>query len=72
MKTFAVTLTLLLTGCGTYGEPLFLARIYDSADHCQRQPQLSYCGAGSRGRATIYATPTGNPIGAPIGYTKKN
>jgi hypothetical protein len=73
MRTLLLSLTAcILGGCGTYGEPLFLARMYDSADHCQRFPQPSYCGAGTRGRTTIYATPTNNPIGAPIGYTKKN
>jgi hypothetical protein len=72
MKIAALALAVTLTGCGTYGEPLILARMYDSADHCQRFPQPSYCGAGTRSRTTIYATPTNNPIGAPVGYTKKN
>ena len=73
MKTLLLSLTCcILGGCGTYGEPLLLARMYNSADPCQRSPQPSFCGAGGAGRTTIYATPNNNPIGAPIGYTKKN
>ena len=73
MKTLLLSLTCcILGGCGTYGEPLILARMFDSADQCQRFPQPNYCGAGSAGRTTIYATPNNNPIGAPVGYTKKN
>lgn len=79
MKIILLSLTCcILGGCGTYGEPLLLARLYDNADDCQPQNwhrsggrQPSYCGAGSAGRTTIYATPTNNPIGAPVGYTKK-
>lgn len=77
MKLFLLSLTCcVLGGCGTYGEPLFLARMYDRADPCQRQNNggnyPSFCGAGSSGRTVIYATPTNNPLGAPVGYTKKN
>lgn len=99
MKTVLLSLTCcILGGCGTYGEPLLLTRMFDSADPCQnykvldsggfdykqvngklvvdirpsKTTQPSFCGAGSRGRTTIYATPNNNPIGAPVGYTKKN
>jgi len=63
-------LVVSLSGCGTYGEPLFLARMYDSADTCQRNPHTHFCGA-SKGRTVIYATPNGAPVGNPIGYVKK-
>jgi len=69
MRTAILILSLAVSGCGTYGEPLFLARMYDSADPCQRQPMPSWCGAAS-GRTVIYATPNNNPIGAPVGYIK--
>ena len=75
MKIAALALALTLTGCGTYGEPLLLARMFDAADGCQLKNNggkyPSYCGAGGAGRTTIYATPTNNPIGAAVGYTKK-
>lgn len=75
IKTLTVVTALMLTGCGTYGEPLILARMFDSADPCQLRNNggnyPSYCGRGSAGRTTIYATPTNNPIGAEVGYTKK-
>ena len=65
----------ILTGCGTYGEPLILAAWYDSRDPCQSQNYKtappSFCGASSA-RTVIYSTPRGEPIGAAIGYTKKN
>jgi len=67
-----ISVVLTLTGCGTYGEPLLLAAMFDNADHCQQQnwhrnggKAPEYCGA-SRNRAYIY-TPQGNQIG----YTKK-
>jgi hypothetical protein len=76
MKSLMVVISLALAGCGTYGEPLLLARMFDAQDPCQRQNNggryPSFCGAGSSGRTVIYATPTNAPIGAPIGYTKKN
>ena len=77
MKTIAtLAVAVILTGCGTYGEPLMLARFYDRQDPCQLQNNggnyPSFCGAGGKGRTTIYATPNGAPIGAPVGYTKKN
>lgn len=53
MKTLIILSVVLLTGCGTYGEPLLLAKLYDNADRCQRDPYLSWCGAGS-GR--VYTT----------------
>lgn len=69
-----VALTVMLTACGAYGEPIFLARMYDANDPCQVKNNNykfpEWCGAGSRGRTTVYATPTGSPIGAPVGYTK--
>jgi hypothetical protein len=46
-----------LSGCGLHGEPILLARMYDSQDPCQlknnggRYP--SFCGA-SNNRAYIY------------------
>lgn len=58
-----------LTGCGTYGEPLWLAKIYDNADQCQRDPYISYCGA-SGSRTYIYTTPHWNAIGNQAGYVK--
>lgn len=77
MKLLLLSLTCcILGGCGTYGEPLMLARFYDRQDPCQLQNNggryPSFCGAGSAGRTTIYATPNGAPIGAPVGYTKTN
>lgn len=46
MKTLlALLATLAVTGCGTYGEPLLLAKMFDSADPCQKNPYISYCGA---------------------------
>lgn len=73
-KILVIITACILTGCGTYGEPLLLARMFDSADPCQLKNNggnyPSFCGAGGRGRTTIYSTPTGNPIGAPVGYTK--
>ena len=70
MKTLLVIVTLMLTGCGTYGEPLILARWYDSRDPCQQQnygknPQPSFCGA-SQGRVYIYPK-----NGAAVGYIQK-
>jgi hypothetical protein len=63
-------LVVFLSGCGTYGEPLFLAKMYDSADRCQRNPHIHYCGA-SGSRTVIYATPNGAPVGTAVGYVKK-
>lgn len=76
MKTIAtLAVAVILSGCGTYGEPLLLARIYDRNDPCQSQnyniKPPSFCGASS-GRTVIYSTPRGEPIGAAIGYIKKN
>jgi len=70
MKILLALMILTLSGCGTYGEPLFLARMYDASDPCQRAQKPQWCGAAS-GRTTIYATPNNNPIGAPVGYIKK-
>lgn len=72
MKTMiSVILIATLTGCAT--APSFLARTYNNADPCQLQNNggnlPSFCGAGS-GRTVIYSTPTANPVGAPVGYTK--
>jgi hypothetical protein len=53
MKIVILAVTALLTGCGTYGEPLLLARLYDNADRCQQNPYLSWCGAGS---GKVYTT----------------
>ena len=74
MKTFLLIITsCILGGCGTYGEPLFLAAIYDRADGCQRQNNggnyPSYCGAGGN-RTSIYANRAWAPIGNQVGYIK--
>lgn len=73
MKYLAIILALALTGCGSMGEPLFLAAIYDRADGCQRQNNHgnypSYCGAGSN-RTNIYANRAWAPIGNQVGYIK--
>jgi hypothetical protein len=69
------TLTLTLTGCGTYGEPKLLAWWYDRNDPCQLKNNggdyPSFCGAGSAGRTTIYTNRPYAPIGNPTGYVKK-
>lgn len=70
MKTVALLLSLTLVGCAT--PPRWLASHYNSQDPCQNVKTMpDWCGAGSSGRATIYATPYGSPIGAPVGYIKK-
>lgn len=66
----------ILTGCGAYGEPLFLAKVYDATDSCQSQnwhqgQPPRYCGAGSN-RTYIYSTTKNAPLGELIGYIKKN
>lgn len=43
----ALATTLVLTGCGAYGEPLLLAKMFDEADPCQKNPYLHFCGAAS-------------------------
>ena len=35
MKTLLLALALTLTGCGQYGEPIWLAQMYDNQDPCQ-------------------------------------
>lgn len=45
MKILMVFIAVTLTGCAT--PPRFLAAIYDGADRCQRDVNLSWCGAGS-------------------------
>ena len=57
MKLINILAVLALTGCGTYGEPLFLAQMYDRNDGCQQQNWHRYggraptwCGAGSQGQ----------------------
>jgi hypothetical protein len=35
MKLLLLALALTLTGCGQYGEPIWLAQMYDSRDPCQ-------------------------------------
>ena len=52
MKILIVALTLSLTGCGTYGEPLLLARMFDRNDPCQREPSPQWCGASAG--VTVY------------------
>lgn len=65
----SILICLALTGCAT--PPLWLANHYNSLDPCQRDPMLSWCGSAS-GRQTIYSTPQGQPLGAPIGYVQKS
>jgi hypothetical protein len=71
MRTIAtLAVAVILSGCGTYGEPLLLARIYDAQDPCQVKNNggkyPSWCGATS-GRQTIYTN-----RGAPVGYVQKS
>lgn len=63
----AVALIILLSGCS--GTVKVLAAVYDGQDPCQQNAQPNFCGA-SAGRTVIYSTPQGQPLGAPIGYTK--
>ena len=65
-KILLLASTLALTGCGTYGEPLILSKLYTYQDPCittkysgttpeQRASQMpSYCGGSSRGAGYIY------------------
>jgi len=81
MKTVAILLSFALTGCAN--GPWLLATIYDNNDLCQVQNlrgktmnekvanMPSFCGSTAN-RQTIYATPNGKPVGAPVGYVKKN
>jgi hypothetical protein len=76
MKILILLVAVALTGCGTNGEPLLLARFYDAQDPCQLQNirgatiddkiknMPSWCGVSS-GRKYIY-----NNQGARVGYTK--
>lgn len=80
MRTAILILSLALTGCAG-NPPRWLAAMYDGADACQFQNiqgatmnekvanMPGYCGA-SNGRAVIYRTPYGQPVGAPAGYVK--
>jgi hypothetical protein len=53
MKTVIALITALtLTGCGTYGEPLLLAQMFDRNDPCQRSPMPQWCGASAG--VTVY------------------
>lgn len=71
MKYLLIIPIIFITGCAT--PPRWLAAHYDSMDRCQvqnwQQVQPKYCGS-SAGRTTIYSTPQGQPLGAPIGYTQ--
>lgn len=70
MKLTALLLSLTLVGCAV--PPRWLAAHYNSQDPCQSAKTMpDWCGAGGSGRATIYSTPNGNPVGAPVGYIKK-
>lgn len=65
MKRLLLIITAsVLTGCGTYGEPLWLAAIYNSNDPCQTG-KANYCGASSN-RVYIY-----NNSGQQSGYVKR-
>lgn len=68
---YLIPLVVVLSGCAT--PPQWLANHFDSLDPCQtkhwQDPQPRFCGASS-GRTTVYSTPQGQPLGAPIGYTK--
>ena len=46
-RWLAIPLLTILTGCGYGGQPLLLARYFDSQDPCQRPPYAPYCGAAS-------------------------
>jgi hypothetical protein len=70
LLTLALVSSLALSGCGTYGEPLILARWYDSRDPCQQQnwrngAPPNFCGA-TAGRTYIY--PKNGPA---VGYIGK-
>ena len=60
MKLAALILaTLALTGCGTYGEPLLLARMYDNADVCQTRNwpngvEPRFCGGAPGKSRSVY------------------
>lgn len=63
MRTLLALLTsLTLTGCGTYGEPLLLANIFDANDPCQRASMPSWCGAGQGVTITTLDYRTGRYI----------
>ena len=70
MKAVILATAILLTGCGTYGEPLILSRWYDSQDPCQLKNNggqyPSFCGATS-GRPTVY-----DNRGRPVGYIQNS
>ena len=76
MKLFLLIVTSCVLGGCAGNPPRFLAEFYDRQDPCQIRNNggnyPSWCGAGSAGRTVIYATPTNNPLGAPVGYIKKN
>lgn len=67
-KLIIVVLAVLTSACGTYGEPLWLARMYDSRDPCQLQNvrgntmeekfanMPSWCGASSSGNRQVVRT----------------
>jgi hypothetical protein len=47
MRILIILVTLAISGCGAYGEPLLLARMADRADPCQRplNQKPTWCGA---------------------------
>lgn len=72
MKTFLLVLIFCMLG-GCASAPQWLAAHYNANDPCQLQNNgghyPDFCGKAS-GRTVIYSTPTANPVGAPVGYTK--
>lgn len=60
MKYLAMILAALaVTGCGTYGEPLLLSRMYDRADPCQSKNwpngiEPRFCGGQSGWSRDVY------------------
>ena len=67
----SVCLLAVLSGCGTYGEPLLLSAMFDSQDPCQSRnrgadyQKPNWCGA-SANRAYIY-----NRQAYPVGYVQR-
>lgn len=56
----ACVICVLLSGCGTYGEPLLLARMIDAQDVCQQDPSIRWCGAGTGPVLYVRSGQTGN------------
>ena len=69
MKKIALVFSaVMLTGCGTYGEPILLARMFDAQDSCQSRGRPNYqrpdfCGAGTAYSGAVIRTKDGKIIG---------